>query len=168
MAWKIVGTAAMAAALLGCSVHTQSPVRYVAYDFSDHAYYDRGYAPSPSYAAAPGYYEAGASMENDGCPYSPRGESAGGDCDCEPDHSEAGTSNRRPAIASRGGHDRDDAEHRDDARRPSRPRINTDADEPRAENDRDAGRRRIDPSADRPEGRPAAGSSTRPVFSTRR
>lgn len=35
-------------ALLGCSIHTQSPVVPVAYDFNDYYYYDRAYAPSPS------------------------------------------------------------------------------------------------------------------------
>jgi hypothetical protein len=68
MAWKIVGMMAVAATLLGCSIHNQSAIKRVAYDFSDHAYYDRGYAPSPSYAALPAYYEAGivpASNETD-------------------------------------------------------------------------------------------------------
>lgn len=31
-----------------CTIHTQSPVREVAYDFSDYYFYDRAYAPSPS------------------------------------------------------------------------------------------------------------------------
>jgi hypothetical protein len=56
MAWKIVSAAMMAAGLLGCSVHSQAPIRQVAYDFSDHAYYDRDFAPSPNYAEGQGYY----------------------------------------------------------------------------------------------------------------
>lgn len=34
---------------LGCGIHQQSPVKEVPYDFSDHYYYDRAYAPSPQY-----------------------------------------------------------------------------------------------------------------------
>jgi hypothetical protein len=52
----VVGAAMMATGLLGCSVHSQAPIRQVAYDFSDHAYYDRDFAPSPNYADAQGYY----------------------------------------------------------------------------------------------------------------
>ena len=37
---------------LGCSIHTQSPVQPVAYDYTDRDFYDRGYAPSPSQAAS--------------------------------------------------------------------------------------------------------------------
>lgn len=36
----------------GCAIHTQAPVKEVAYDFSDHDFYDRAYAPSPDYAGA--------------------------------------------------------------------------------------------------------------------
>ena len=44
---------------IGCSIHAQAPIREVAYDYSDYAFYDRSYAPSPNYAAAyDGYYVA--------------------------------------------------------------------------------------------------------------
>lgn len=33
----------------GCTIQQRSPIREVAYDFSDYAYYDRPYAPSPEY-----------------------------------------------------------------------------------------------------------------------
>lgn len=39
-------------AATGCAIHTQGPVKEVAYDFSDHDFYDRAYAPSPDYATA--------------------------------------------------------------------------------------------------------------------
>jgi hypothetical protein len=35
---------------LGCAIHTQAPIKEVAYDFSDYYFYDRAYAPSPQYA----------------------------------------------------------------------------------------------------------------------
>lgn len=41
---------AMAAAMMGCSVHAQAPIKEVAYDFSDRDFYDRSYAPSPDYS----------------------------------------------------------------------------------------------------------------------
>ena len=34
---------------LGCAIHTQAPIREIAYDFSDRDFYDRAYAPSPKY-----------------------------------------------------------------------------------------------------------------------
>lgn len=33
----------------GCTIQQRSPIREVAYDFSDYAYYDRPYAQSPEY-----------------------------------------------------------------------------------------------------------------------
>jgi hypothetical protein len=33
----------------GCAIHSQGPVKEVAYDFSDGVLYDRAYAPSPEY-----------------------------------------------------------------------------------------------------------------------
>jgi hypothetical protein len=39
-------------AATGCAIHTQGPVKEVAYDFSDHDFYDRSYAPSPDYGTA--------------------------------------------------------------------------------------------------------------------
>ena len=44
----IVATAASLFAT-GCTIQQRSPIREVAYDFSDYAYYDRPYAPSPEY-----------------------------------------------------------------------------------------------------------------------
>lgn len=47
----VVAAAAMAALSgLGCAIHTQAPIKEVAYDFSDYHFYDRAYAPSPDYA----------------------------------------------------------------------------------------------------------------------
>lgn len=45
-AWTML---TMAALSVGCAIHTQGPVKEVAYDFSDAHYYDRAYAPSPQY-----------------------------------------------------------------------------------------------------------------------
>jgi hypothetical protein len=39
----------------GCAIHSQAPIKEVAYDFSDADFYDRDYAPSPNYAS--GYKE---------------------------------------------------------------------------------------------------------------
>jgi hypothetical protein len=33
----------------GCAIHSQSPIKEVAYDFSDADFYDKDYAPSPNY-----------------------------------------------------------------------------------------------------------------------
>lgn len=33
----------------GCAIHSQAPIKEVAYDFSDADFYDRGYATSPAY-----------------------------------------------------------------------------------------------------------------------
>ncbi len=35
--------------ITGCAIHSQSPIKEVAYDFSDADFYDKDYAPSPSY-----------------------------------------------------------------------------------------------------------------------
>lgn len=58
MFWKTTTFAAMAitaSMATGCAIHTQSPIKEIAYDFSDRDFYDRSYAPSPSYGdvAAP-------------------------------------------------------------------------------------------------------------------
>jgi hypothetical protein len=50
MVAKLAGAVVMAALLTGCSIRIQAPIREVAYDFSDHDFYDRAYAPSPVYA----------------------------------------------------------------------------------------------------------------------
>jgi hypothetical protein len=53
---KLLGALALAcgvlglAGLTGCSIRLQAPIREVAYDFSDRDFYDRAYAPSPTYA----------------------------------------------------------------------------------------------------------------------
>jgi len=50
---RLGGAVLVAAVLGGCSLRIQAPIREVAYDFSDRDFYDRSYAPSPTYAAAP-------------------------------------------------------------------------------------------------------------------
>jgi hypothetical protein len=53
VAWGRMSKLGLVAALAlsaGCAIHTQGPVKEVAYDFSDYHYYDRNYAPSPEYA----------------------------------------------------------------------------------------------------------------------
>ena len=45
----VVGALALASVGTGCAIHTQAPIREVAYDFSDAEFYDRGYASSPTY-----------------------------------------------------------------------------------------------------------------------
>lgn len=47
--WTISSAAVMAVAMMGCSVHSQAPIKQVAYDFSDSQHYDRPHADSPSY-----------------------------------------------------------------------------------------------------------------------
>jgi hypothetical protein len=50
---RLGGAALVAVVLGGCSFRIQAPIREVAYDFSDRDFYDRSYAPSPSYAPTP-------------------------------------------------------------------------------------------------------------------
>ena len=54
-----VATMAVALSMMalgaGCAIHSQSPIKEIAYDFSDADFYDRSYAPSPEYAE--GYEE---------------------------------------------------------------------------------------------------------------
>src|SRR5688500_10258644 len=115
MAWKIVGTAMMAAALLGCSVHSQAPIKQVAYDFSDHAYYDRDFAPSTNYAVAYGY-QVHAWVKH--VAHNSYGH-AQGSCGCGHEHADR--------LASRGGHADSTAEGgRDEPRSPDRPRVDYD------------------------------------------
>lgn len=66
---KLVGLAVMLsiAGATGCAVHSQAPIKEVAYDFSDADFYDRAYAPSPDYgprvpelAPAPAVIDVGA------------------------------------------------------------------------------------------------------------
>jgi hypothetical protein len=45
-------------AAMGCAIHTQAPIREIAYDFSDRDFYDRAYAPSPKYVEADPVYTA--------------------------------------------------------------------------------------------------------------
>jgi hypothetical protein len=51
---KGLGLLAVVAAstLSGCVIRMQQPIKEVAYDFSDRDFYDRAYAPSPSYEPA--------------------------------------------------------------------------------------------------------------------
>ena len=55
-----VALAALAVASGGCAIHTQGPIKEVAYDFTDHAFYDRAYAVSPAYED--GFVGAGAPL----------------------------------------------------------------------------------------------------------
>ena len=48
--WTIGSAAVMATAMMGCSVHSQAPIKQVAYDFSDSQHYDRSHAVSPAYS----------------------------------------------------------------------------------------------------------------------
>jgi len=50
---KLFGVLALGILVSACSITIQSPVREVAYDFSDRDFYDRAYAPSPTYAGSP-------------------------------------------------------------------------------------------------------------------
>jgi len=45
----LLGMLAMTAVATGCAIQSQSPIKEVAYDFSDRDFYDRSYAPSPDY-----------------------------------------------------------------------------------------------------------------------
>ena len=47
-----IGCVAALAMLAGCSVHSQAPIKQVAYDFSEYDYYDHPHAISPNYGAA--------------------------------------------------------------------------------------------------------------------
>ena len=62
---------AVAAVLGGCSLRIQAPIREVAYDFSDRDFYDRSYAPSPTYAPAPQALQ-GPSGPDERAPRAPR------------------------------------------------------------------------------------------------
>ena len=42
---------ALASVFAGCAVHSQAPIKEVAYDFSDYGSYDRPFGTSPSYPA---------------------------------------------------------------------------------------------------------------------
>jgi hypothetical protein len=110
----VLGAAMMATGLLGCSVHSQAPIRQVAYDFSDHAYYDRDFAPSPNYADAHGYY--GQAWVT---PVAHQHVHVDASCGCshgQPSHAaHAG----HAAPSSHDGH----AEGAADPRRPARPQV---------------------------------------------
>jgi hypothetical protein len=57
----VAGVACVAGAGLlgtGCAIHTQSPIKEIAYDFSDRDFYDRAYAPSPKYLETEDSYTA--------------------------------------------------------------------------------------------------------------
>lgn len=41
----------VAATTTGCAVHSQAPIKEVAYDFTDYGYYDRQFGVSPQYEA---------------------------------------------------------------------------------------------------------------------
>jgi len=68
MSSKSVTVLALALAvsfMAGCSVHLQAPIKEVAYDFSDADFYDRAYAPSPTYENAYVEVEAPVVAERD-------------------------------------------------------------------------------------------------------
>lgn len=113
MAWKIIGAAMMATGLLGCSIHTQAPIQQVAYDFSDHAYYDRDFAPSPNYADAQGYYGQAWIA-----PVAHQHVHVDASCGCS--HDQAGHAGHA-APNSRGGYA--ESATAEDPRRPARPRV---------------------------------------------
>ena len=48
----LVGLLAVTSVATSCAIHTQAPIKEVAYDFSDRDFYDRSYAPSPTYQRA--------------------------------------------------------------------------------------------------------------------
>lgn len=121
MAWKIVSAAMMAAGLLGCSVHSQAPIRQVAYDFSDHAYYDRDFAPSPNYAEGQGYYGHAwaAPVAQQQHVHVSHVE---GSCGCDHDHE------GHAAPSARGNDDESATNDREEPRRAARPRVDFDGD----------------------------------------
>jgi hypothetical protein len=55
--------AILCAFYFGCSIHQQSPIKEVAYDFSDYYTYDRGYATSPQYPIDAGVNVKDASVD---------------------------------------------------------------------------------------------------------
>ena len=50
----LLGLVVLAASSAGCTYKTQTQVREVPVDYSDYAFYDRAYAPSPTSGAAAG------------------------------------------------------------------------------------------------------------------
>jgi hypothetical protein len=50
----------------GCAIHSQGPIREVAYDFSDAHFYDRAYAPSPQYLSSPQYFSSSQYLSGEG------------------------------------------------------------------------------------------------------
>ena len=66
MNWKLASAVAMVllgTVSSGCAIHTQSPIKEVAYDFSDADFYDRAYAPSPEYNDTYVEYDADANYK---------------------------------------------------------------------------------------------------------
>lgn len=56
-ALSVAVLAVMASMATGCAIHAQAPIKEVAYDFSDADFYDKDYAPSPTYQGAYQEYE---------------------------------------------------------------------------------------------------------------
>ena len=50
-ALSVAVLAVMGSMATGCAIHSQAPIKEVAYDFSDADFYDKDYAPSPNYQA---------------------------------------------------------------------------------------------------------------------
>jgi hypothetical protein len=131
---RMIGSAAvvaMAAAMFGCSIHTQAPIKEVAYDFSDRDFYDRAYAPSPDYSEAAPMVAANDTPAP--CPLAGSCQSGacGGGCNrtvVEHHHyyeDGADSDDRAPRRRSRprAEADRDDASDSRQAERPARPRV---------------------------------------------
>lgn len=127
---RIIGSAAvvaMAAAMFGCSIHTQAPIKEVAYDFSDRDFYDRAYAPSPDYSEP--VPVADVSETPGPCPFA--ASCQGGACGCnrvyvEHHHYHEDDADSREHAPRRRSRPRADAGQDDDTRqaeRPARPRV---------------------------------------------
>lgn len=56
-ALSVAVLAVMGSMATGCAIHSQAPIKEVAYDFSDADFYDKDYAPSPNYQGAYQEYE---------------------------------------------------------------------------------------------------------------
>ena len=59
----LAASLALAALSTGCAIHSQAPVREIAYDFSDADFYDRAYAASPQDVTNHSEYQVVSSAE---------------------------------------------------------------------------------------------------------
>ncbi|MBI4705554.1 MAG: hypothetical protein HY744_31050 [Deltaproteobacteria bacterium] len=61
---SVIAGAVLAATMgLGCAIHSQAPIKEIAYDFSDADFYDRAFAPSPDYGDGSGEGKLRAKVE---------------------------------------------------------------------------------------------------------